>query len=626
MDAQLRDAIRSARTFGELAAALTARDSGEFGPREAQLVSRALETLPGSPDLRVAFVANHTLEPLPRFAAAAAARHGLRLATYAGPIDQHFQEVLDRQSGLAHFDPQLILLSLDPRAAAPRLSGEFLSLSPGMRRAECEQLIGSVRSWVAVAREHTRANLLVCNFPRPLSPAAGIADAKLEAGEREVYAELELALLRALRSDPRCSLLDLGACLARAGRERAEDPRLWFVAKQRFADAALPAVADEILRHAFAVAGRRRKLLVLDLDNTLWGGVVGEDGPRGIRIGAGDAVGEAYHAFQQRVLALRERGVVLALCSKNNLADAREAFELRSEMPLRWEHFAARRIDWKPKPDNLRAIAAELSLGLDAMVFADDSPIECEQVRQLLPEVRVIELPSDPSRYAELLVRALDFEQLALLDADRDKSRQYQENARRASLRSEAKSLVEFLASLGTEVEIASAEPADLARVQQLFAKTNQFNLTTRRYSLAEVERFASEARFELLVLRVRDRFGDLGLVGVALVEYEGRRARLDSFVLSCRALGRGIETALANELERRALAGGRCDAIDAEFLPTAKNAPAREFLPARGYRCVLREPDGRERYELTASEASERPCPGIAIALPARHQRRRVA
>lgn len=614
MDAQLRDSIRSARSWSELAQPLLGLDLAELGPREAHLVSRALETLPGAAELRMAFLGNHTLDPLPRFTAAAAACRGLRLATYSGPFDQHFQEILDRDSGLARFEPQLILLSLDPRLAAPRLAHEFLSLAAAERRAECERLLASVYSWVAVARAHTRANLLICNFPRPLHPAAGIADAKSEAAEAELYAELNLALLRELRPDPRSFLFDLEACVARAGRLRAEDAKLWYVAKMRWSEAALPALAEELLRFALACSGRSRKALVLDLDQTLWGGIVGEDGPLGIRVGSGDPVSEAYLAFQQRVRALRERGVILALCSKNNPEDAREAFDKRPEMPLRWDDFAARRINWESKDANLRSLAAELNLGLDALVFIDDSPVECERVRQLLPEVRVIQLPRDPSRYADLIAGALEFEQLAHTEADRSKTQQYLENAQREDLRRDSGCLGDFLESLGTVVAVGLARPRDFARAYQLFSKTNQFNLTTRRHALADVERFASDPRFELGTLQLRDRFGDLGLVGLYLLEFAGRRARIDSVVLSCRAMGRGVETALMNQIKQRVLHSGRCMALDAEYLPTPKNQPVRDFFEAQGFRLLERDASGCKRFELLAADARALPCPGIAV------------
>ncbi len=615
MDAQLRDAIRGAGTWPELRARLAGLEPDELDARGAHLVSRALARLPGAPELRAAFLGNHTLDPLPHFAAAAAACRGLRVACYTGAFDQHFQEVLDPASGLARFEPELILLSLDPRIAAPRLAGELLSLSPAERRAECAQLLAHVRGWVEAARARTRAVLLVCNFPRPLRPAAGIADAKCEAAEAELYAELELALLRELRPDPRACVFDLEACLARAGRLRAEDAKLWYVAKMRFAEAALPALAEEWLRFALAAGGRSRKALVLDLDHTLWGGVVGEDGPLGVRVGGGDPVSEAYRAFQLRVRALRERGVILALCSKNNPEDAREVFDRRPEMPLAWHDFAARRINWEPKHENLRSLAEELRIGLDALVFVDDNPVECELVRQLLPEVRVIQLPRDPALYADLLSRSLDFEQLALTEADLGKTQQYAENARREDLRRAAGTLGDFLESLGTRVEIGRARPDDLARAQQLFAKTNQFNVTTRRHSLADVERFAADPRFELCVMRVQDRFGDLGLVGLSLVEFCGDCARLDSLVLSCRAMGRGVETALLNCVKERVLASGRCARLLAEYLPTRKNPPVAELFESQGFRLLERAADGRKRFELCAGDARALPCPGIEIA-----------
>ncbi len=614
MDAEQKGALRAATSWPELRRLLGALDLEALGPRDAHLIHRALGRCGGEPDLRVAFLGNHTLEPLPAFVAACSALEGLLVATFVGPYGQHFQEVLSPESELAAFDPDVILLELGMRGLAPRVAGEFLSLTAEERHKERDQLLHGLLDWVQVARERTRATLLVANFPPPPFPQAGIADAKVECGEAEFYAQLNLDLLRALRPDPRARLFDLAGALGRAGTLRARDPKLFYLAKMAWSEACHPHVAEEILRHLRALRGLTRKCLVLDLDDTLWGGIVGEDGPLGVRIGEGDPESEAFADFQRAIRCIEQRGVLLAICSKNNPEDALEVFEKRPSMPLSLDDFAAVRINWEPKHLNLQSIARELNLGIDSLVFVDDNPAECELVRQMLPEVKTIELPRDPALYAGLLQRSSEFEKLVLTADDREKSSQYRGNARREAHKQQVGDLAAFLESLGTVIRIGRAGPQHVARIHQLFSKTNQFNVTTRRYGQAEVERFVADEGWEVGVLEVSDRFGDLGIVGLYLVERLPDRARIDSVVLSCRAMGRGVETALMNRIKQDFLLDGSFLGLEALYLPTAKNKPAERYFESEGFAvCEVLEGGGK-RYRMERRDAGLLACPGTSV------------
>ena len=287
-----------------------------------------------------------------------------------------------------------------------------------------------------------------------------------------------------------------------------------FMAKLAWSEAALPGIAELLSRYLVQLVLPPKKCLVLDLDNTLWGGVLGEEGPDGIRIAEGDPVGEAFRAFQLAIKGVQGRGLLLAACSKNNRADVEEAFRLRPEMPLGLEDFAAVRINWEPKHANIRDIAAELNIGTDSLVFVDDNPAECELVRQMLPEVTTVQLPRDPSSYAGLLLDMPELERLAIVAEDRRKTEQYREQAERdASRQAVAGDMQSYLESLGTVVTHWAATRAELTRVHQLFAKTNQFNLTTKRYKPGEVETFIASPDWHLEVVKAEDRFGDLGII-----------------------------------------------------------------------------------------------------------------
>jgi FkbH-like protein len=320
----------------------------------------------------------------------------------------------------------------------------------------------------------------------------------------------------------------------------------------------------------------------VDLDNTLWGGVIGEDGITGIQLGA-EHPGAAYQALQRVMLDLSRRGVLLAICSKNNPEDAIEVLEKHPGMLLRPKHFACIRINWADKAQNLHEIAAELNIGIDSLALFDDNPVEREQVRAALPEVSVIDMPQDPLAYAATLRDFPGFERLALSAEDQQRTKMYAAQQQRTHAEQTFQSKEDFYRYLEQEAEVAPVGPATLARIAQLTQKTNQFNLTTRRYSEQKITELAADPNWRVLSIRVRDRFGDHGLVGVAITRDEGNACEIDTFLLSCRVIGRDVETALLAHLSQLAVDRGRLR-LCGWFLPTAKNAPAREFYARHGF------------------------------------------
>ncbi|MEX0729869.1 MAG: HAD-IIIC family phosphatase [Aquisalimonadaceae bacterium] len=611
---EIRQALKGASSWSQLLPVVQGLASEDVDGAMVDMVHRAVERLDGAADVRLAYLSDQTLDPLSRHVAAHAAMDGIRLGSYVGPYDQHFQEVLDPASGLAAFDPDVIFLNLSLGFLAPPLVAGFLDLSPDDRRAAITDVISHLRSWADAACERTRATLIIANFPRPLHPAAGIADSSLDCGEAEFHAELNLALLREFRSHTRVSVLDIDLVLARVGRERALNPRMAYLAKMPWDEVALPELSSELLRYVRAVRGDIRKCLVLDLDNTLWGGVVGEDGVWGVRVGDGDAESRAYADFQRVVKSLMRRGVVLAVCSKNNRDDVVELFEAREDMPLRWDDFATVRINWEHKHLNLQAIAEELNIGVDSLVFVDDNPVECEMVREMLPAVHTILLPEDPAVRPGLLRGLAAFETLRITGEDVAKLAQYRQNAARAATLNQAGDLTAFLEDLDTRVVLEQAAAQHVPRVHQLFMKTNQFNVTTQRYSVADVESFLDNPDCQLRVASVSDRFGDLGLVVQYLVRLDGEVGVIDSFLMSCRAMGRGIETALMNEIKRELLDSGRVQRLEARYVPTRKNAPVRTFFDDQGFERIEEDNEGNCRYRLDAAQAAGLACPGITV------------
>jgi len=406
---------------------------------------------------------------------------------------------------------------------------------------------------------------------------------------------------------------------ARYGKDGAFDERLARLARVEWRDGFAAALAGEIRRYARAALGRARKCLVLDLDGTLWGGVLGEDGPAGLRIGPGSAEGEAFLAVQHAALALRARGVLLAVCSKNDPADVAAVLAEHPEMALRPADFSAMEVGWHPKPEGLRRIARTLGIGLDALVFVDDNPAECAQVRAALPEVQVVQLGPDPAEYAGLIRRLDAFETLAATGQDAVRADGYRVERARAALRAEASSLDDYLAGLETRVRIRPATPADLTRVHQLINKTNQFNLTVERVTPGAVEAFLDTGRFDLRVTEVEDRFGRLGLVGVTLVEHGGGEHRAEGphvrlFLLSCRALGRRVEVAMANALKRRWPGADGTRALTAHYRPAPRNQPVADFYEARGFTVTDTAADGGKAYRLAAAGAAVEDCGAVEV------------
>lgn len=417
----------------------------------------------------------------------------------------------------------------------------------------------------------------------------------------------DVRLVRQLNETVRSALpegayfVDLEQLSAMVGHHAFYDSRNYYWTKQPFSPPGLVRLSEHLWAGVRAVTTGPKKVLVLDLDNTLWGGVVGEVGPLGV--GLGDTPeGEAYRAFQRHVKMLTARGVVLAACSKNNPADAREPFEICRDMILSLDDFAAFEAGWEPKPVVIARIAQTLQLGLDAFVFFDDSPSEREHVRQLLPQVEVVEVPADPADYVSALQEGLWFEAVAITEVDRQRVQQYHEENQRRELQEAAGTLSQYLASLQMRAEIRPVDERDMDRVVQLLGKTNQFNLTTRRHLAADVRRLAVTLGAVSVTLRLADRFGDYGLVsvviGVPLPNATVSTMRIDTWLMSCRAIGRTVEEYVMNYIVEAAREL-KYDLLLGEFIPTVKNSLVADFYERAGFRPLASADDSVKQYTL---------------------------
>jgi FkbH-like protein len=419
--------------------------------------------------------------------------------------------------------------------------------------------------------------------PPPPDPLLGHLDAATPGTLRYAIDRLN-ERLRA--PDPSTLVLDAAALAASVGLDRWHDPRDWHWAKLPLARRLMPLWADHVGRLLGALRGKGRRVLALDLDNTLWGGVIGDDGLEGIVLGQGNAAGEAFLDVQRTALRLRERGIVLAVCSKNQDDVARGPFRRHPEMRLREEHISVFQANWTDKATNLRAISEALSLGLESFVFLDDNPVERAQVRRELPEVAVPELPDDPAWYARTLLAAGYFETTSFTQADRDRADQYAQNARRLELAREIGDPASFLRSLDMVARVAPFDREGRARIAQLINKTNQFNVTTRRYTEAEVAAFEGDPSVWTLQVRLADRLGDNGMVSVAIARREPPVWRVDSWLMSCRVLGRRLEDLVLDRMVEAARAEG-VTAILGEYRPTQRNEMVRDLFARLGFQRV---------------------------------------
>jgi FkbH-like protein len=364
-----------------------------------------------------------------------------------------------------------------------------------------------------------------------------------------------------------------------------------------------------VCRLLAAIRGKSRKCLVLDLDNTLWGGVIGDDGLEGIVLAQGDSTGEAFLDVQRAALELRDRGIVLAVSSKNEDAVARAPFVSHPEMLLREHHVAVFQANWNDKATNIAAIAQELSLGIDSLVFLDDNPVERGLVRQMLPAVAVPELPEDPALYARTLAAAGYFESVTFSAEDRKRADFYQDNSRRVALQSRVGDLDAYLESLDMEIVFRPFDATGRSRITQLINKSNQFNLTTRRYTEPEVAAWEADPEAFTLQVRLLDAFGDNGMISVVICR-RGSAARweIDTWLMSCRVLGRRVEQMVLRELLLHARERG-IETLVGTYLPTAKNAMVKDHFEKLGFTLASRDASGGTTWELdTRTEIAPAP------------------
>ena len=554
---------------------------------------------------RLAVLSNSTIDMIVPALKASAVRHGIELEVIQPSFDQVAQEALTPNSKVNSSKPDAVLFALDYRALPLKLSlGD-----PVAAAATVQGVLGYLQTLRDGIKTNSNALCIFQNFAPPVETLFGSLDRALQGNLRSLIDGINRELAAWVLSSGDV-LLDIAGLAETVGLASWHNLQLWNLGKFAFSDEFIPLYGDYVARTVASIRGKSRKVLVLDLDNTVWGGVIGDDGLDGIAIAQGDARGEAHLSVQRLALDLRKRGIVLAVSSKNTDSVAREPFEKHPEMLLKLDHIAVFQANWNDKATNIQTIAEELSLGLDSIVFLDDNPVERGLVRKLLPQVAVPELPEDPAWYARTLAAAGYFEAVAFANEDLARAGFYQDNAKRVTLQKQVGGVDAYLASLDMTITFQPFDATGRARIVQLINKSNQYNLTTRRYTDPEILEAEEDPTVFTLQVRLADIFGDNGMISVVLCRTAGTQVwEVDTWLMSCRVLGRKVEHMVLREILHHAREAG-VGTLRGVYKPSGRNDLVIDHYAKLGFSKVREEADGTTEWELQVEEANPESAP----------------
>jgi FkbH-like protein len=545
---------------------------------------KPLEAASGSgKTLRVAVLRSYTVEPIEPILRVHLLLEGFQPELWFGGYDQYTQEILDGQSELYRFVPDLVLLLTRLEEVLP----DFVENFPSRPHAEWAELVQArARELAALAGRVVTARaaqVIVQNMALPRSAYFGVFDSQRSNSQLHLVHLFNQTLVAALQETAGAFVWDFDGLVRATGYDTLLDPKMWYVSRNPYRQSVYPAIGRDLMRYVASALGRVKKCIVVDLDDTLWGGVVGEDGLEGIRLGH-SYPGNCFRDFQKELLKLHHRGILLAINSKNNPDEALRVIDEHPDMVLRRRHFAAIQINWRDKATNLREIARDLNIGLDSLIFLDDNPVECELIRRECPECDVVTLSQPPYLRPGIPAALPGIENIRLTDEDRSKGEMYQMRTARKAQEEHHANLDDFLRSLAIVARIEAATPFSIPRIAQLTA--NQLNMTTRRYTEPQVQALVTDPNWSVYAVSSRDRFGDYGIIGVVMLRFCSDECIIDTLLLSCRVIGRGIEQLIIAFIADVARSKGARHLVG-EFFPTAKNGPAAGVYARNGFEPV---------------------------------------
>jgi FkbH-like protein len=506
--------------------------------------------------------------------------------TFYGGYNRYNEEILNSKSNLYSFSPDVCFLILDTRNILGDLFYYPYNLSVDKRREFIQNKINELNNLIKSFKEKSNSKLVISNFIIPTYSPYGIFETKTDYGLQEMVFDLNHKLNNICRDENSIYVYDINGFVSKHGEENVFDFQQYFFGDVKISLSYIPILANDLLGYIKPTLGLNKKCIVLDLDNTLWGGIVGEDGFNKIKLGP-QPPGNTYVEFQKYLLSLHERGIILAVNSKNNLDDAIEVINNHPNMILRENHFGCLKINWNDKVTNLKEIAQELNIGLDSIVFIDDDPVNRDFVRETLPEVLTIELPKDPSLYVSTLTELNDFHVIKITEEDKQRGKMYTQQRMRVESEKNSTSFEEYLKQLNIKIHIKKADEFTIPRISQLTLKTNQFNLTTKRYQEEDIKTFSQDKKKIVGCARIEDKFGDNGITSVFIVKKDNEEEWIiDTFLLSCRVIGRGVEEGILDYIINEARKNN-VKRIIGNFIPTKKNKPSESFLPNFGFEKV---------------------------------------
>jgi len=565
--------------------------------------ARAIRPAAGTPTLRIALLGDCALQQFLPLLRALFCRASFLAEIHEGGFDGTEFAALNPESALYRFEPDVIVL-----LNAVQCLRDKYYLRPGDASDFANETLSRMtRVWDSI-RRHSSAQIIQSNFAAPIERIYGNYDLKVASSLPASVARLNLRISEEARSRSFVLVNDVEHLASWVGRKDWFDERFWTLAKSFCAPELLPLVAKNIVDIILSTRGRAVKCVILDLDNTLWGGIIGDDGPQGIQISA-HGEGEEFHRLQCFLRELKNRGILLAVCSKNEHANAIAPFEQNPGMVLKLSDITVFVANWDNKAANIERIRQALNIGFDSMVFLDDNPFERNLVRDMLPEVIVPELPDDPSDYVKAISALNLFETSTRAAEDTQRTEFYRVEAQRQIAEATAASFEEFLQSLEMKIEVERFVPEQLSRIAQLLQRSNQFNLTTHRYTHAHCEAMMNDTEYCLpLSASLSDRFGDHGLIAIVVARPDVVAGSLEitDWLMSCRVLTRGVEEYLMNriveEAHRRGL--GR---VRGEFIPTSKNGMVKDFFARFGFEKAREDADGRTEWALETAAYTPR-------------------
>jgi len=532
--------------------------------------------------IRIAILGSYTTNGMEETLQVKCSEIDVGCISYVAGYNQYNQEILDQKSALYKFSPDVSFLLLDSRTILGKLFYLPYSVSESERKQFIENKVSEISNLIKSFTTNSKSKLVITNLVLPTYSPYGIYETKVNYGLQEMISDYNQQISKIIKNTESVYLYDFNGFTTRLGEQNVFDFRQFFYGDVKVSLECIPHLAQDLVGYIKAILGLNKKCIVLDLDNTLWGGIVGEDGFEGIKLG-NDPIGKAFVEFQKRLLALHQRGIILAINSKNNLDDAMRVIREHSDMVLKEENFSCVKINWNDKVQNMREIASELNIGLDSMVYLDDDPMNREYMRANLPQVLTVEMPRDVAQYAPVLMGLNDFDTLKITEEDLNRGNMYLQEKQRKVLEQQTTNIEDFLKQLKIKLKIKKANNLTIPRISQLTLKTNQFNLTTRRYQEEDIKKFLDAGHWVGCV-QVEDKFGDNGITGVFIIKKNSSEWLIDTFLLSCRIMGRGVEDSMMAEILKKAKQEG-VKTVKGEFIPTKKNAPSANFLSDYGFK-----------------------------------------